>query len=109
MRGPSWEGYAIENLCAAAPPGAEAWFFRTAAGAEIDLVLQLAGARVFAIEIKRSLAPDRSKGFDLASADVGATRRYVVYPGSETFALDRRTTAISLGALVATIQATAQR
>ena len=69
----------------------------------------IAGARVFTIEIKRSLAPGSSKGFDLASADVGATRRYVVYPGSETFALDRRTTAISLGALVATIQATAQR
>ena len=108
VTGPSWEGYAIENLCAAAPPGAEAWFFRTAAGAEIDLVLQLAGARVFAIEIKRSLAPGRSKGFEIASADVGATHRYVAYPGGETFALDRRTTAIPLGALVATIQATAQ-
>lgn len=109
VTGPSWEGYAIENLCAAAPPGAEAWFLRTAAGAEIDLVLELAGARVFAIEIKRSLAPGRSKGFELASADVGATHRYVAYPGSETFALDRRTSAIPLGALVATIQATAQR
>jgi predicted AAA+ superfamily ATPase len=109
VAGPSWEGYAIENLCAAAPPGAEAWFFRTAAGAEIDLVLELAGARVFAIEIKRSLAPGRSKGFALASADVGATHQYVVYPGVETFALDRHTSAIPLAALVAAIQATARR
>lgn len=109
VAGPSWEGYAIENLCAAAPHGAEAWFFRTAAGAEIDLVLELAGARVFAVEIKRSLAPGRSRGFELASADIGATHRYVVYPGGETYALDRRTTAIPLDALVATIQATVQR
>ena len=101
VAGPSWEGYAIENLCAAAPRGAEAWFYRTSAGAEIDLVLELPGARVFAIEIKRSLAPSRSKGFDIASADVGAAHRYVVYPGSEAFALDRRTTAIPLGGLVA--------
>ncbi len=101
MAGPSWEGYAIENLCATAPRGTEAWFYRTSAGAEIDLVLELPGARVFAIEIKRSLAPGRSKGFDIGCDDVGATHRYVVYPGSETFALDRRTTAIPLGALVA--------
>lgn len=103
VAGPSWEGYAIENLCAAAPRGTEAWFYRTSAGAEIDLVLQLPGARVFAIEIKRSLAPDRSKGFDIGSDDVGATHRYVVYPGAETFALDRRTTAIPLSALVASM------
>jgi len=101
VAGPSWEGYAIENLCAAAPRGTEAWFYRTAAGAEIDLVLQLPGARVFAIEIKRSLAPVRSKGFNVGSDDVGATHRYVVYPGTETFDLDRRTTAIPLSALVA--------
>ena len=101
VAGPSWEGYVIENLCAAAPRGTEAWFYRTSAGAEIDLVLELPGARVFAIEIKRSLAPGHSKGFDIGSDDVGATHRYVVYPGSETFGLDRRTTAIPLGALVA--------
>ncbi len=100
VAGPSWEGYVIENLCAAAPRGTEAWFYRTSAGAEIDLVLDLPGARVFAIEIKRSLAPGHSKGFDIGSDAVGATHRYVVYPGGETFALDRRTTAISLGALV---------
>lgn len=101
VAGPSWEGYVIENLCAAAPRGTEAWFYRTSAGAEIDLVLDLPGARVFAIEIKRSLAPGHSKGFDIGSDDVGATHRYVVYPGGETFVLDRRTTAISLSALVA--------
>src|SRR3972149_635246 len=100
VAGPSWEGYVIENLCAAAPRGAEAWFYRSSAGAEIDLVLQLPGARVFAVEIKRSLAPVRSKGFEIGSDDVGATHRYVVYPGGETFALDRPTEAVPPGALV---------
>src|SRR3972149_4993255 len=68
--GPSWEGYVIENLCAAAPRGAEAWFYRTAAGAELDLVLQLPGARGFAIEIKRSPPPVRSKGFEIGTGGV---------------------------------------
>lgn len=106
VAGPSWEGYTIENLCAAAPRGAEAWFFRSSAGAEIDLVLELPGARLFAIEIKRSLAPGRSKGFDIASGDIGATHRFVVYPGREAFALDRRTTAIPLGALARIVEKT---
>ena len=103
VAGSSWEGYVIENLCAAAPRGTEAWFYRSSAGAEIDLVLQLPGARVFAVEIKRSLAPVRSKGFEIGSDDVGATHHYVVYPGKETFALDRRTTATPLSALVAAL------
>ncbi len=37
VAGGSWEGLAIESLIAAAPAGSEAHFFRTAAGAEIDL------------------------------------------------------------------------
>ena len=37
--GKSWEGFVIESLLAAAPEGAQAGFYATAAGAEIDLVL----------------------------------------------------------------------
>src|SRR3990172_12145838 len=46
VAGPSWEGFAIENLLAAAPPGARASFYRTSAGAEIDLVLELGPGRL---------------------------------------------------------------
>jgi hypothetical protein len=101
VAGPSWEGYVIENLCAAAPRGTASWFYRSAAGAEIDLVLEVPGAGTLAIEIKRSLAPALSKGFVIACEDLRARRRYLVYPGTESFALDRRTTALPLKALVA--------
>jgi len=101
VAGASWEGYAIENLCAAAPRGTAAWFYRSAAGAEIDLVLEVPGAGTLAIEIKRLLAPALSKGFVIGCEDVRAARRYLVYPGVEAYALDRRTSALPLGALVA--------
>jgi predicted AAA+ superfamily ATPase len=39
--GSSWEGMVIEHLLAAAPPLTSASFYRTAAGAEIDLLLEL--------------------------------------------------------------------
>jgi hypothetical protein len=64
-------------------------------------VLEVPGAGTLAIEIKRSLAPALSKGFVIACEDLRARRRYLVYPGAESFALDRRTTALPLKAMVA--------
>ena len=56
--GPSWEGFVVETLLAVAPPGTRPSFYRTAAGAEIDLILQLPGRHgLWAVEIKRGLAP----------------------------------------------------
>jgi predicted AAA+ superfamily ATPase len=88
VAGASWEGLAIESLIAAAPDGTEAWFFRTAAGAEIDLLLKLPGRRrPWAIEIKRGLAPKIEPGFHLACDAVRPERRLVVYGGGERFPL----------------------
>ena len=38
--GASWEGFVVENIIARLPEGGRASFFRTAAGAEIDLILR---------------------------------------------------------------------
>jgi predicted AAA+ superfamily ATPase len=81
--GSTWEGFVIENLLAVLPKGATAWFYRTSAGAEIDLLVE-AGRKRWAVDIKRSLSsPQPGKGFHLACADVQAERRLVVYPGGE--------------------------
>ncbi|WP_274631146.1 ATP-binding protein [Arvimicrobium flavum] len=96
VAGGSWEGFVIETLSAAAPAGTRLNFYRTAAGAEIDLLLTLPGSDIWAIEIKRSLAPKAEKGFHLASDDIGAARRILVYPGSETYPLGHRVEAMSL-------------
>ena len=81
VAGKSWEGFVIENIMALLPPGAQAFYYRTAGGAEIDLVLEFAGhpRRVYAIEIKRSAAAGVRKGFHEACADIGATHRFVVH------------------------------
>lgn len=86
VAGGSWEGLVIESVIAAAPQGTEAFFFRSAAGAEIDLVLQIPGrAGPWAIEVKRSTVPRVERGFHSACEEVRPERRFMVYGGSETF------------------------
>lgn len=88
VAGGSWEGLAIESLIAAAPPGTEAYFFRTPTGAEIDLLLKFPGRRKpWAIEVKRGLAPRLERGFHVACQTVAPERRLVVYGGTERFPL----------------------
>ena len=97
--GPSWEGYIIENLLSVAPTRTIASFYRTTAGAEIDLLLTPPGKRPWAIEIKRTLAPKVEKGFYLACEDINPERRLIVYPGTESFPLKVGVEVMSLYAL----------
>ena len=97
VSGGSWEGLAIESLIAAAPRGSEAFFFRTAVGAEIDLLLKLPGQRgPWAIEIKRGLAPKLERGFHFACEAVRPRQRRVVYGGVERFPIAEGVEAVSL-------------
>jgi len=84
VAGASWEGFVIEQLLAAAP-AADASFYRTAHGAEADLVLAFRNGTAWVVEIKRSSAPTVSKGFHLAAADVGAARKLLVAPVAESY------------------------
>ncbi len=79
VAGGSWEGFCIENLIAAAPRGTEASFYRSSAGAEIDLVLELPGGALWAIEIKRTTSPKVTRGFHIAAEELGAEERMLVY------------------------------
>lgn len=107
VAGTSWEGLVIESLIAAAPNGTEAWFFRTAAGAEIDLLLALPGQRKpWAIEVKRGLAPKLERGFHVACDTVRPDRRLVVYGGDERFPLAEGVEAVSLLDLLEELVAT---
>jgi len=96
VTGGSWEGFVLENLLAAAPAGARPWFYRTNAGAEIDLVLELPPKERWAIEIKRSSAPSLSRGYYIGCDDVKATRRLVVHTGDESFTLGDGVEAVTL-------------
>jgi predicted AAA+ superfamily ATPase len=87
VAGASWEGFVIESLIAVAPEGTHANFYRTAVGAEIDLLLTLPGGTLWVFEIKRSLAPKVERGFHHACADLAPARRIVIYPGRDIFSL----------------------
>jgi predicted AAA+ superfamily ATPase len=79
--GGSWEGFCIETLLAAAPAGTEPFFYRTSAGAELDLVLRLPGGDIWAVEIKRTTAPKVSRGFYVGAEDIKASRKLLIYAG----------------------------
>ncbi|MBX9908914.1 MAG: ATP-binding protein [Beijerinckiaceae bacterium] len=99
IAGASWEGFAIETIIAASPSGTQAHFYRTAAGAEIDLVLTLPGRRPWAIEIKRSLTPKVEKGFHHACEDIDPERRMIVYPGLEPYPFSSAIDVVPLAAM----------
>ena len=97
--GASWEGCVLENLITAAGPNASAHFYRTNAGAEIDLLLRWPDGECWAIETKRSLSPKVERGFYVACDDLQPSRQWVVYPGTDSFALGPKTEAVPLAAL----------
>lgn len=103
--GASWEGFVIENLLAVIPYPIQASFYRTAAGAEMDLVLELGGnLGLWAIEIKRNLAPTPSKGFYHARQDLQPSRTFIVYPGQDRYPLCEGVEILSLAALMQELQ-----
>jgi uncharacterized protein len=85
--GGSWEGFVVEGLLSCVPPRTEAYFYRTSAGAEIDLILKFRTGESWAIEIKRGLSPDLKPGFFSALEDVKPEKSFVVYGGDERFKL----------------------
>ena len=85
VAGKSWEGFVIENLVESACGKARSYFYRTNAGAEIDLVLEFAGGKCWAFEIKLSNQPTVTRGFYSGANDIQAERRIVVFPGKEPF------------------------
>ncbi|MEK7106907.1 MAG: DUF4143 domain-containing protein, partial [Patescibacteria group bacterium] len=106
--GASWEGYAIENILAVADRNVRAWFYRTLAGAEVDLLLEDASGAITAIEVKRTLAPKLTAGFVNGCRDTKASRRFVVYPGDKRFPLGESAEAIPLRGLLQLLNAGTQ-
>ena len=86
IAGSSWEGFVMEQLMNAAPQ-AQASFYRTSNGAEVDLVLTFRNQQTWTIEIKRSSAPTVSKGFYQAATDLGAVRKLLVAPVEQPYSL----------------------
>ena len=95
VAGPSWEGMVLENVHAAAS-GLPIFYFRTAAGAEIDVVIEGRRRRRYAVEIKRSSAPSVGRGFRNGIEDLNPRESIIIYPGEETIPLGKGIAAMGL-------------
>jgi predicted AAA+ superfamily ATPase len=102
--GASWEGYAIESLIALGGR-AEPSFYRTSGGAEIDLILRWPDGNEWAIEVKRSLSPQPTRGMRSAIEDLEPERGFIVYPGEDRYRLSETIEAVSLPDLAADLLA----
>jgi predicted AAA+ superfamily ATPase len=102
--GASWEGFALENLLDAAPFNTVSGFYRSSNGAEIDLLLEVPGQGLWAIEIKRAATARPRRGFHTACLDLQPTRRLLVYPGSERYPIGNNVEAVGLRQLAEELQ-----
>lgn len=99
--GASWEGFVVEQTLSLLPRDWAASFYRSHAGAELDLVLERPGKKPIGVEIKLSTSPRLTAGTHRAFEDTGCERGYVVIPprgkhSDAAFPLGPRFTALSL-------------
>jgi uncharacterized protein len=99
VAGGSWEGYVVEQILSLLPWQQMPYFYRTADGAEIDIVI-VSGLNVLAaIEIKLSNAPTLSRGTTVALQDLGNPPLLVVTPGSADYPIRPNAWVCSVGTL----------
>lgn len=99
--GTSWEGFVLETLLAALPWRSQTFFYRTTVGAEIDLVIERPDGKLWAVEIKRSIAGKLERGFHQAREDLKPERAFVVHAGEDRFPMADGVDAVGLRELAA--------
>lgn len=101
--GPSWEGWALEQVAQLLGPQWQLSFYRTASGAEMDIVAEY-GRRKIGFEIKFSSAPSLSKGFWSAMNDLGLERACVIAPVETGYPLANNVEVIAASRLAEAIR-----
>ncbi len=92
--GSSWEGFSLEYVIGVLE-SRDAYFWATHAGAELDLLVMIAGKR-YGFEFKYADAPGSSRSMHIAIADLGLEHLWVVYPGRQEYAIDVKISVIPL-------------
>ncbi len=102
--GNSWEGWVVETLLNVAPRNSASGFYRSSNGAEIDLLLDMPGQGLWAIEIKRGASSKPRRGFYAACEDLKPAKRWMVHGGRDSYPLGDEVQAIGLRALADELQ-----
>lgn len=105
--GASWEGHALEQVLRVTGD-AQAFFWGTHAGAELDLLLIRRGRR-YGIEFKAGAAPEMTKSLRVALADLHLDRAWIVYPGNETYSVHEVVEAVPLDEIAKALGRLAKR
>jgi predicted AAA+ superfamily ATPase len=92
--GASWEGFAIEEIIRRAGER-NCYFWATHSGAELDLLVFNGGKR-YGVEVKYSDAPGTTKSMRIAIDDLKLDRLLVVYPGDQSYSLDKNIAVVTL-------------
>lgn len=97
--GASWEGFALEEAIKTARlKEDEAFFWGVHAAAEIDMVFQKKG-ELYGVEVKYTQAPNLTQSMRSALKELSLKHLWIIYPGKESYPLDRNVTVISLADL----------
>jgi uncharacterized protein len=88
--GASWEGYVIEQIYRSVTGRWQFYYYRTQAGAEMDLVLIAPNGKMTCIEIKYSVTPNLTKGFYNSIADLNPDYQYVIIPTGSAYFLNEK-------------------
>ena len=95
--GASWEGFALEQTLQAVHP-AEAFFWATHQGAEIDLFFIIGGKR-YGVEFKMDETPKFSRSMRIGMDNLGLDHLWIIYPGEHEYPVDEKVTVLPLSRL----------
>jgi uncharacterized protein len=97
-RGASWEGFIVDHLLSAyrrLDPSRGAWFWRTAQGDEVDLLVETrSGLIPFEIKLHSAPTAEHASGVSRCMSLLGLDRGYVVHSGAERYSLGKGVTAV---------------
>jgi len=99
VAGHSYEGFVIEQVVNLLSPKYNVFFFRTNAGAEVDLVITKGEKPALCVDIKLSLSPLPTRGFFNAMEDLKCKEGIVVYPGDEQYSIRKNVRAVPISKL----------
>ena len=101
--GKSWEGFVIEQILIELKHSIHPFFYRSVAGAEIDLVLEIQHDHYWAVEIKATSTPQLSKGFFIACDDLKVKEKFVIYNGDYSYYLHKNVLVLPVEDFIAKI------
>ncbi len=93
--GASWEGFALDQVIRLLGAERDAFFYRTQAGAELDLFV-IRGGRRYGFEFKHEDAPRPSKSMHVASGDLRLEEIFVVHPGERSYGMAEGMSAVAI-------------